>query len=125
MSQNIIYVHPKCSTCKNALQFLKSRLKDDQYTVKDITTTPPSHAELEQMLYAYNGDIKKLFNTSGMHYRELGLSDKLPTVSEKEALNLLSENGMLVKRPFFLGKGIALVGFKEAAWILMLSHQDK
>jgi Spx/MgsR family transcriptional regulator len=106
----IVYIHPKCTTCKNAMKFLQSR----QCVVKDITTTPPSRAELERMLKFYNGNIRKLFNTSGQLYRELGLATK--TLSDDEALQMLSENGMLVKRPFLIGGDIGLVGFNEAAW---------
>lgn len=113
----IVYIHPKCTTCKKALEFLKSHFKDDHYNLKDITTTPPSRTELEQMLLAYNGDVKKLFNTSGMQYRELALTDRLKTMSENDALELLSQNGMLVKRPFLIGDNIGLVGFNEATWI--------
>lgn len=108
-----IYVHPKCSTCKNALNFLKSRLDESQYSVVDITKTPPTLAELSHMLKVYKGNFKKLFNTSGIQYRELGLSEKLKTMTEDEALKLLSQNGMLVKRPFLISKSVCCVGFKE------------
>ena len=50
-------------------------------------------------------ELKKFFNTSGMKYRELGLKDKLPTMSEDEQLSLLASDGMLIKRPIvFDGK---------------------
>ncbi len=109
----IVYIHPKCTTCKKALQFLQSR----SCVVKDITVTPPTRAELEQMLKLYGGNVKKLFNTSGIQYRELGLSEKLKDMSVNEALELLSGNGMLVKRPFLIDKDIGLVGFNEKDWI--------
>lgn len=112
----IVYVYPKCSTCQKALRFLESRLDKSEFIVKDIVATPPSIAELKILLKVQNGNIKKLFNTSGQLYRELGLSDKLQTLSEHEALKILSENGMLVKRPFLLGKDIGLLGFKESIW---------
>jgi arsenate reductase len=68
------------------------------------------------MLAAQGGQLRKLFNTSGADYKTLGLSAKLPALSEVEALALLASNGNLVKRPFALGDGVALVGFDEAAW---------
>lgn len=37
-------------------------------------------------------------------------------MTQDEALKLLSTEGMLVKRPFLLGKGIGLLGFKEDQW---------
>lgn len=59
--------------------------------------------------------LKKFFNTSGLLYKELGLKDKLPTLTEEE-IALLSTDGMLVKRPMLISDGFALVGFKEDAW---------
>ncbi len=68
------------------------------------------------MLGYYNGELKRLFNTSGMDYRALGLKDRLPGMSEEEALELLTSNGNLVKRPFALGNGKGLVGFRPKEW---------
>ena len=60
--------------------------------------------------------MKKFFNTSGMLYKELGLKDKLPTMSEEEMLQLLATNGMLVKRPLLVSEDKVLVGFREPEW---------
>lgn len=51
-----------------------------------------------------------------MKYKELGLKDKLPEMSEEEQYELLATDGMLVKRPILLGEGFAIPGFKEAEW---------
>ena len=37
-------------------------------------------------------------------------------MTEKEMLELLSTDGMLVKRPLLIGSDLVLVGFKEAEW---------
>lgn len=110
----IVYLYGKCSTCQKALSFLKKM--NCSYQVKDISQTPPSLEELKMMLKFQNHEIKKLFNTSGILYRELQLSQKLPMLSLQEALDLLSQNGMLVKRPFLLGKDFGLLGFQEKKW---------
>jgi arsenate reductase (glutaredoxin) len=68
------------------------------------------------MLAAYDGELRRLFNTSGKDYRELQLGEKLPTMKPAEALALLADNGNLVKRPFLIGPKVALVGFAEPAW---------
>ena len=60
--------------------------------------------------------LKKFFNTSGMLYKEMKLKDKLPTMSEDEQLQLLSTNGMLVKRPVIVNGDMVLTGFKVAEW---------
>jgi arsenate reductase (glutaredoxin) len=110
----IVYVYSKCSTCKDALNFLKKH--EVKCTVKEISQEPPSVKELKEMLKYQNGELKKLFNTSGILYKEMDMKDKLQDMSLEQALKLLSEHGMLVKRPFVLGDGFGLVGFKEAEW---------
>jgi arsenate reductase len=113
-----VYEYANCSTCKKALKFLDS--KETAYEKIDITTQAPTSAELITML-GHVGELKKLFNTSGLVYKELKLSEKLPAMSEAEALKLLASNGRLVKRPFVLGAGFGLVGFKEPEWAAKLS----
>ena len=92
------------------------------HTVKAIRETPPDAAELKSALVSLGGDVRKLFNTSGMDYRELGMKDKLPAMTEPEILGLLSTNGNLVKRPLVIGNGVALTGFKPDVWKKTLIH---
>lgn len=108
-----VYEYANCSTCKKALKFLDS--KKIAYDKIDITAQAPTKAELKQMAAAL-GSIKPLFNTSGLVYKEMKLSEKLPGMSEAEAIALLASNGRLVKRPFVLGHGWSTVGFKEDEW---------
>ena len=114
MKKAKIYSYSKCSTCRKALQFLEK--KGVPHEVIDITENPPTQAELRQMLKVYQGEIKRLFNTSGLQYRELGLSEKLKGLSEVQALELLASNGKLVKRPFVLKGPEGAVGFDEKSW---------
>ena len=109
-----IFHYAKCSTCRDALKWLDTR--GVKYTAVEIDKTPPSPAELKKMLKFYDGNLRKLFNTSGLVYKDLGLKDKLPTMPESDALDLLSKNGKLVKRPFVLGKDFGLVGFDKVEW---------
>jgi arsenate reductase len=109
-----VYAYKNCDTCRKALKWLKEN--HIEHETKAIRETPPTKAELKAALAANGGDIRKLFNTSGGDYRELGLKDKLPTLTEAEAIDLLSNNGNLVKRPFLIGDNVALTGFSEAAW---------
>lgn len=118
MSRLTAYLHPQCSTCQRARQWLEAHARD--FVEKDIRATPPAPAELRIMLAALDGKRGKLFNTSGLEYRGLGLAAKLPGLNDAEAFALLSGNGMLVKRPFLLGPGVALVGFDEKVWALAL-----
>ncbi|MNK70230.1 Regulatory protein MgsR [compost metagenome] len=112
-----VYEYAKCSTCVKALKFLDA--KKVKYEKLPIVDKAPSQKELKEMLGALKergGSIRNLFNTSGVMYKEMKMTDKLPTMSEAEALKLLSENGKLVKRPFVIGDKAHLVGFKEDEW---------
>ncbi len=90
--------------------------KQIPHTLHAIRETPPSTKELKTALKHFDGNLRKLFNTSGMDYRAMGLKDRLPTMTEADAILLLSQNGNLVKRPFVIGKDTALVGFKADEW---------
>ena len=110
----VIYVYSGCSTCRDALKWLREN--NVAFVEKPIRETPPSRPELKRMLAFQNSNLRRLFNTSGLEYRALKLSEKLPTISEAEALALLSGNGRLVKRPFVLSEKFGLVGFDQVAW---------
>ena len=60
--------------------------------------------------------MQNFFNTSGILYREMELSKKIPSMSDEEKLDLLATDGMLVKRPILITEKTALVGFKESEW---------
>ena len=109
-----VYAYDKCSTCRGALKFLAAR--GIQPEVIPIRERPPTKAELKTMLGYLGGELRRLFNTSGQDYKTLSMKDKLPTMSEAEAFDLLSKNGNLVKRPFLLTKNAGAVGFKEEEW---------
>ncbi|MBW0433155.1 ArsC family transcriptional regulator [Leptospira yasudae] len=109
-----VYQYQNCSTCRNALKFLSG--KKVELEVLPIRETPPKKTELKTMLKYVGNESKKLFNTSGGDYKEMGLKDKLGSMSVDEQLELLSKNGNLVKRPFVLGDGFGFVGFKEEEW---------
>ncbi len=68
------------------------------------------------MLKLQGAELRRLFNTSGLEYRKLNLKERLSEMAPKEALTLLSQNGMLIKRPILLSKEVALLGFKEEQW---------
>lgn len=109
-----VYCYAKCSTCKKALKWLDEQ--GVQYELFDIKENNPSREDLAAW-YAMSGlPLKKFFNTSGMIYRDMGLSKKLPDMSEDEQLDLLATDGMLVKRPLVVGEDFVLTGFKEAEW---------
>lgn len=109
-----VYTYKKCSTCRKATKWLEEN--DVEFDELAIRETPPSKKELGEMLAFYDGELKRLFNTSGQDYRALGLKDKVATMTKKEAFDLLTSNGNLVKRPFLISKTVGLVGFKVDEW---------
>ena len=113
-----IYTYKNCCTCRNAKKFLQLRGID--YEEKPIREVPPTIKELDSMLKTYNGQLRRLFNTSSQDYREAGLKDRLANLSQEEAFEHLQRNGNLVKRPFLIGENTALLGFKESEWATIL-----
>ena len=106
--------YPPCSTCQKAKKWL-----DDHgvaYTARHIKEENPTADELREWVARSGLPIKRLFNTSGLVYKNLGLKDKLPTMTEEEQLALLASDGMLVKRPLLVGETFVLPGFRPADW---------
>jgi Spx/MgsR family transcriptional regulator len=114
MAKLRVYHYPQCSTCKKALKWLSTN--DVEVELIDIVQHPPSKAELREVLKTAAVPLKTLFNTSGVSYREGGFGERLPSMSEAEAIDALAKDGKLIKRPLVLGKGVALVGFDEAGY---------
>jgi arsenate reductase len=114
-----VYAYAGCDTCRKALKFLASRGVEP--AVIPIREQPPTPAELRAMLRHTGGEVRRLFNTSGQDYRAMKLGERLPSISENEALALLAANGNLVKRPFALTKTAGVVGFKPQEWERLLA----
>ena len=106
--------YPKCPTCKKA----KKHLEELGVSFEDrhIVEENPTKEELTEWISVSGYPVKKFFNTSGMKYRELGLKDRLPQMTDEEKIELLATDGMLVKRPLLIDGDRILVGFKEAEW---------
>ena len=109
-----VYCYSKCSTCKKALKWLDD--KGAKYQLVDIKAEHPDEKTLRSLHKKSGLPLKRFFNTSGMVYRELELSKKLPDMSEDEQFKLLASDGMLVKRPLLITKDRVLTGFKEKEW---------
>ena len=111
---NKVYCYSRCTTCKKALKWL-----DDnkiEYKLIDIKEDHPDEKTLRKYHKMSGLPLKRFFNTSGIQYRELELSKKLPAMSDDEQFALLATDGMLVKRPLLVGKDFVLTGFKEDEW---------
>lgn len=114
--QNVLFVeYPRCSTCRRARAWLDEH--GVAYEDRHIVEQNPTAEELRTWIATSGLPMRRFFNTSGMRYRELGMKDRFAAgISEDECIDLLSADGMLVKRPIVVGEGFVLVGFREAAW---------
>lgn len=110
----LLLCYPSCSTCKKAEEWLKNN--GIEYETRNIKTDNPSEDELREWHRLSGLPLKKFFNTSGNSYKNLGLKDKLPSMTEDEQIELLATDGMLVKRPLAVAGSFVLTGFKEAEW---------
>ena len=118
-----VYTYSACGTCRKALQWLAQQgfsMAAGNLELVDITSTPPSPAELRQAFEALGR--KRLFNTSGQSYRALGAA-AVAALDDDQALAALAADGRLIKRPFAItATGAALVGFKPEEWAAALAR---
>ena len=110
----LLIEYPKCSTCQKAKNYLVS--KKIAFETRNIVEEKLNQKELHRLIQKSGKDINRFFNTSGLKYRELKLKDKIQTMSYEEKLQILSTDGMLVKRPLLELDDIVLIGFKEIEW---------
>ena len=109
-----VYCYSRCTTCQKALKWLDGN--GIAYELIDIKSDHPGEDALRKY-HALSGlPLKRFWNTSGIPYREMGLSKKLPDMSEDEQYALLATDGMLVKRPLAVGEDFVLTGFREEEW---------
>ncbi len=108
------YGYSKCSTLKKAKAWLEEH--NLEFENIEIVKNPPTKEELKEMYEASGYKLKKFFNTSGVRYRELGLKDIVKTESDEKLLDILSSDGMLIKRPIAYDGKKVVIGFKVDEW---------
>jgi len=109
-----VYQYASCSTCRKALKWLAQNQL--AHETVPIVTRPPSRAALASALKRSGLPLRSFFNTSGESYRNGGFKDRLPAMSEEQALEALAADGKLIKRPLLVGEDQVLVGFDEKVW---------
>lgn len=110
----LLLEYPRCSTCQKAKRYLED--KNFNFEVRNIVIDKLNINELDRLIQKSEKDINKFFNTSGLKYRELKLKDKIQTMSYEEKIQILSTDGMLVKRPLLELDDTVLIGFRENEW---------
>lgn len=116
----LILCYEKCSTCKKAIKWLEEA--GHEVELRPIKEENPTVEELRQWHARSGLPLKRFFNTSGNLYKELQLKDRLLEMSEEEQYQLLSTDGMLVKRPLLVAEGGVCPGFVEEQWEKILAR---
>ena len=106
--------YSRCSTTKKARKWLEDN--GFEFDARDIKEENPTREELIEWHAKSGLPWKRFFNTSGQLYRQMGIKDKLPEMTEEEIIDLLASDGLLVKRPILVDGDTVLVGFKEAEY---------
>lgn len=118
--KNIFIEYPKCSTCKKAKQWLEQN--KIEFAQRNIVEDTPTVQELTKWIPKSKKEIKNWFNTSGLKYKELNLKERLITMNDKEKIELLASNGMLIKRPILITEKEIFIGFKEEIWKAIIQN---
>lgn len=105
--------YPPCSTCKKAYKALLDL--GIEATYRNIKEENPTKEEIQSWIDR-GVELKKLFNTSGMLYRELNIKEKRETYTQEQLIELLASNGMLVKRPIVIQGDMIIIGNKVSEY---------
>ena len=109
-----MYSYPKCSTCRKATKWLDQH--NINYKFIDIVKETPSKQFLELALIQFSLDIKKIFNTRGKNFKSKNID--ILELQKKEIIELLSNDGKLIKRPFLIiNESKLILGFNESEYI--------
>lgn len=115
--KNTFIEYPKCSACKKTKKWLEEN--NIEFEDRNIIEETPTIKELTKWIKESGLDIKKWFNTSGLKYKELNLKEKLSNISDKEKIELLASEGMLIKRPVLVSDKGIFIGFNEDKWNIL------
>lgn len=111
----LLVCYKRCGSCNKAEKVLKDRGIDYEY--RHIDKDVPTYDEIKEWHEKSGLDIKKLFNSSGKVYREMNLKDKLNDMSLEDKYKLLSEEGMLIKRPVIVCGDKVMIGNQARDYI--------
>jgi arsenate reductase len=98
-----IYHNPRCSTSRKTLDLLRDN--GIEPTIVEYLKTPPSRAELAEMIGDAGIGVRDAVRTGEAVYAELNLAG----ASDDELLDAMVAHPILIQRPFVVtGKGTRL-----------------
>jgi len=90
-----IYHNPSCGTSRNTLAMI--RATGAEPVVIEYLKTPPSRAELPDLVRRMGIPLRAILRQKGTPYAELGLDD--PTLSDEALLDAIEAHPILINRP--------------------------
>lgn len=106
MSQLTLFHNPRCSKSRGALELLEARGLSPQ--IVRYLETPPSAAELKDLLGKLGMTARQLLRTGEDEYNALGLDDS--QLSEAQLIQAMVEHPKLIERPILVAGDKAVVG---------------
>jgi arsenate reductase (glutaredoxin) len=99
----VIFHNPKCSTARKTLDLLRENGIEPEVVL--YLKTPPTRAELVEMIAAAGIDVRTAVRKRESLYADLGLAD----ATDAQLLDAMAEHPILIERPFVVtGKGTRL-----------------
>jgi arsenate reductase (glutaredoxin) len=95
MPEVTIFHNPDCGTSRNALAFIRQAGIEPE--VVEYLKTPPSTAEIRQLLSEMNITVRQLLREKGTPYAQLGLDD--PKWTDEQLLAFIGQHPILMNRP--------------------------
>ena len=105
-----IYGIKNCDSVKKAIKYLKS--KNLSFKLIDFKETPINQTIIESWLTKTTVD--KLFNKRSTTYRNLKLKEL--NLNEKDQIEWLAKENLLIKRPVLEYQNQILVGFNQNSY---------
>lgn len=101
-----LYHNTRCSKSRGALELLNARGLEPE--VVYYLETPPSPAELRELLRMLGTGARGLLRTGEPEYAELGLAD--PALGDDALIAAMAAHPKLIERPVFVHGGRAVIG---------------
>lgn len=100
-----IFHNPRCSKSRQTLELLNEKKVETE--IIEYLNTPPTKAELENILAGLNMEPRDLMRKGQSEYKALGLNDE--SLSRDALINAMIENPILIERPIVItDKGVAI-----------------
>lgn len=106
MTDLTLYHNPRCSKSRGALELLEARGLAP--TIVRYLETPPSAAELRELLGKLGISPRQLLRSGEDEYKALGLADA--SLSDEQLISAMASHPKLIERPILIAGDRAVVG---------------